>query len=457
MEEKKTASNSSPVSPFSAKKGEAKSYEWGEGVFTLLSWFKMDRVKQARVLVAGAGALGNEVVKNLALFGVGHIYVADFDRIELSNLTRSVLFREEDAYNQAFKADIVAKRAREINPQIEVTPIVGNLFSEVGFGLYRSVDVIIGCLDSRLARYLLNRMAMRAGKSWIDGSIENMTGAVKVYTPGLSCYECGLSREEFNNIMLRTGCADVVRTQTEHGRVATTPISASIVGALQVQEAMKLIHLDAATASSSATDAATQTGTVPPPPAAKPLIELVKPLKTIKPERKQTEVQPFKTLQGKMLRYEGMSCTTSIYRFASWKENCPAHERWDDVRECEQLSAKQTVGEVLEKLKGVLDVETVEINMRNNKFIDVIVSDRPEKEFQVMVPESKLDDCIKADAELRQLSYRTLFHKHFFENIDDRFPYQQLTLQQIGIPPYDVLEVTTEKGVYHIELTADAF
>ena len=122
------------------------NYEWGEGVYNLLSWFKKDKVKNARVLVAGAGALGNEVVKNLALFGVGHIYVVDFDQIELSNLTRSVLFREDDAYNHAYKAEVVAKRAMEINPQIKVTPIVGNLFSEVGFGIYRMVDVVIGCL-----------------------------------------------------------------------------------------------------------------------------------------------------------------------------------------------------------------------------------------------------------------------------------------------------------------------
>lgn len=389
-------------------------YEWGEGVFTLLSWFKKDKVKNARVLVAGAGALGNEVVKNLALFGVGHIYVVDFDRIELSNLTRSVLFREEDAYSHAYKADIVAKRAMEINPQIRVTPIVGNLFSEVGFGLYRRADVVIGCLDSRIARYLLNRLSLRAGKSWIDGSIENMTGAVKVYTPGLSCYECGLSREEFNHIMLRTGCADVVRNQVEAGRVATTPISASIVGAMQVQEAMKIIHLEA-------------DGQV-----------------------------PFKTLQGKMLRYEGMTNTTSIYRFASWKNTCPAHELWDDVKECPELSARMTVGDVLQKLRELLGVEVVEINMRNNKFIDRVISDRPEKEFEVMIPESQLDAYIKEHKELRQLSYRTLIHKNFFENIDDRFPYQQLTLQQIGIPPFDVMEVSTDKGVQHVELTGDA-
>ena len=273
-----------------------KKYEWGEGVYTLLSWFQIDKVKNAKVLVAGAGALGNEVVKNLALFGIGHIYVVDFDRIEISNLTRSVLFREEDALNHSYKAEIIAKRAMEINPQIEVTPIVGNLFSEVGLGVYRSVDVVIGCLDSRIARYLLNRLCLRAGKTWIDGSIENLTGIVQVYTPGVKCYECGLTREEFNNIMLRTGCADVVRTQTSAGRVATTPISASIIGAVQVQEALKIIHAD-----SNA---------------------------------------PFKTLEGKMYRYEGLTCSSSIYRYAQWKKNCPAHEYWNNIIEGDSLSAK---------------------------------------------------------------------------------------------------------------------
>lgn len=390
-----------------------KSYEWGDGVFTLLSWFKKEKVKDARVLVAGAGALGNEVVKNLALFGIGHIFVVDFDEIEISNLTRSVLFREEDAFNHSFKAEVVAQRAIEINPQIKVTPIVGNLFSEVGLGLYRSVDVVVGCLDSRIARYLLNRLCFRAGKTWIDGSIENMTGVVRVYTPGISCYECGLSREEFNNIMLRTGCADVVRNQSKAGRIATTPISASIIGALQVQEAMKIIHLD----------------------SDKPT--------------------PFKTLQGKMLRYDGMTCMTNIYKFASWKKNCPAHEHWENVIEGNNLSAGMTVDEMLSELKTTLGCKAVEINMRNNKFVDKIVSDSPEKEFEVMIPESKLDSYINSHEELRKLSYRTLFHKSFFENIDYDFPYQDFTLQAVGIPPFDVIQVSTDKGMRYVELSAD--
>ena len=389
-------------------------YEWGDGVYTLLSWFKKDKVKNAKVLVAGAGALGNEVVKDLALFGIGHIYVVDFDQIEISNLTRSVLFREDDAYNHSYKAEVVAKRAMEINPQIRVTPIVGNLASEVGFGLYKAVDVVIGCLDSRIARYLLNRLCMRAGKTWIDGSIENLTGVVRVYTPGVSCYECGLSREEFNNIMLRTGCADVVRTQTTAGRVATTPISASIIGAMQVQEAMKVIHQDS------------------------------------------TEPAKFKTLQGKMLHYEGMTNHMGIFKYAYWKNTCPAHERWDDVVECKDLSASMTVKEALTKLKKMFGARVVEINMRNNKFVEKIISEQPEKEFEVMIPESKLDDFINSNPELKKLSYRTLFHKLYFENIDKDFQYQNLTLQQIGIPAFDVIQVSSDTGLYYVELSADA-
>lgn len=391
-----------------------KKYEWGEGVFTLLSWFKQDKVRNAKVLVVGAGALGNEVIKNLTLFGVGTIFVCDFDRIELSNLTRSVLFREKDAYEHSYKAEVAAKRAMEINPQIKVIPIVGNLFSEVGLGIYKYVDVVIGCLDSRIARYLLNRLCMRVGKTWIDGSIENMTGVVKVYSPGINCYECNLSREEFNNIMLRTGCADVVRAQTSAGRVATTPISASIVGAMQAQEAMKIIH--------------TSDG----------------------------EPTPFKTLSGKMWRFEGMTNTINMYKYSSWKNNCPAHERWTEIIQCDELSAEMKVKEVLEKLKKILNVSVVEINMRNNKFIDKIISDRPEKEFVLHIPESKLEDTIQSNEELRKLSYRTIFHKCFYENIDESFPYMELSLIEIGIPRYDIIQVSTDKGLKYVELSKDA-
>lgn len=392
---------------------ETDRYEWGDGVFTLLSWFKKEKVKDARVLVAGAGALGNEVVKDLALFGVGHIYVVDFDRVEITNLTRSVLFREQDALDRNFKAEVVARRAMEINPQIKVTPIVGNLFSDVGLGIYRSVDVVIGCLDSRIARYLLNRLCMRAGKTWIDGSIENLTGTVRVFAPGVSCYECSLSREEFNHIMLRTGCADVVRMQASSGRVATTPISASIIGAMQAQEAMKVIH------------------------------------------RGDDDSRAFSTLEGRILYYQGMTNSMNIYRSASWKKNCPAHERWDDVIEGTGMSSDMTVGEALARLRDLLGSDFVEINLRNNKFVDYIVADDSDKEFRVMLPDSEIENHIRRSPELRKMSYRTKFLKSFFENIDSEFPYQNLTLKEIGVPYFDIIQVTSDRELHYVELAED--
>ena len=74
-----------------------------------------------------------------------------------------------------------------------------------------------------------------------------------------------------------------------------------------------------------------------------------------------------------------------------------------------------------------------------------------------MLPESKLDAYIDKDKELRQLSYKTLFHKSFYENIDCEFPYQDLTLKEIGIPPFDVVQVSTDKGMFYVELSADKF
>ena len=80
----------------------------------LISWWRQDLLAAARVLVVGAGALGNEAIKNLALLGVGTVYVIDLDTVEPSNLARSVLFRAEDG-GQA-KAVVAARRCARSTP-----------------------------------------------------------------------------------------------------------------------------------------------------------------------------------------------------------------------------------------------------------------------------------------------------------------------------------------------------
>lgn len=392
---------------------EKQAYSWGEGVYTLLSWFKTEKVKNSKVLVAGAGALGNEVVKNLALFGVGNIVVVDYDTIEISNLTRSVLFREEDAHNKSFKAEVVAKRAMEINPQIHVMPICGDLSTDVGLGLYKEMDVIIACLDSRYARYLLNAMAFRANKPWVDGAIENLDGTVRVFKPGVNCYECGLTSAEFDNIMLKTGCADVVKTNFSHGRIATTPVSASIVGAIEVQEALKLIH-------------------------------------------ENQEDKPMNvSLLGKMFKYEGERAFSKIFKFEAYHNDCPAHENWTNTIKIETLSAETNVEDALSIIKESLQAEHIEINLRNNKFVEKIITKTDEKEFSVMLPLSKTEQFIENHKDLNTLRYKDVLFQKFYENIDDYFPYKELSLLQIGIPYFDILQVSTEQGIFYVELTKD--
>ena len=101
---------------------------------SLLSWMRAERVAAARIMVVGCGALGNEVLKNLALLGVGHLTLVDFDRVEPRNLSRSILFTEQDAMTQRPKVETAAERIREISPQTEVETINGDIAYDVGLG-----------------------------------------------------------------------------------------------------------------------------------------------------------------------------------------------------------------------------------------------------------------------------------------------------------------------------------
>ena len=210
-------------------------------VLRRISTWQHERLRAATVLVAGAGALGNEILKNLALLGVGHIVLVDFDHIELPNLSRSVLFRESNRGQS--KAKVAAEAVRAINPDVAVSVINGDVAYAVGLGVFRRTDVILGGLDNRQARLALNGHAWRTGKPWVDGALAETAGAVRIFVPPEgSCYECTLSIADYQQMSLRTSCHGIAIKQAEEGKIATTPTVASIIGAMQVQEALKLLH-----------------------------------------------------------------------------------------------------------------------------------------------------------------------------------------------------------------------
>ncbi len=207
----------------------------------LISWWDQDKLGSARILVVGAGALGNEVLKNLTLLGIGNIFLIDFDRIESSNLSRSVFFRDSDRGQS--KSFVAAERAAELNPDVTITPIEDDVMTSIGLGFLKSIDVVIGCLDNREARLWVNRMCWKACVPWIDGGIQEINGVVKVYGPPEgSCYECTMTKNDYRLISLRYSCPLLKQEDIQAGRVPTAPTIASMIGGLQVQEMLKLLH-----------------------------------------------------------------------------------------------------------------------------------------------------------------------------------------------------------------------
>lgn len=212
-----------------------------QGTFDFISWWEREKVRNARVMVVGAGALGNEVIKNLALMGVGHLFIVDFDNIEAANLSRSVLFRPSD--NKRSKAEVAAARAKSINPEIHVQYLNGDATTAVGLGIFRRMDAIIGCLDNREARLAINRFCYWVNKPWVDGAIQELLGLMRVFVPGQgACYECTLTEQSLRDLSLRYSCPLLARQNILLGKVPTTPTIASIIGGMQSQEALKLIH-----------------------------------------------------------------------------------------------------------------------------------------------------------------------------------------------------------------------
>jgi molybdopterin/thiamine biosynthesis adenylyltransferase len=211
------------------------------GTLRLMSWWEHDKVEAAKVMIVGAGALGNEVIKNLALMGVGHLFIIDRDTIEAANLSRSILFREAD--NGRRKTDVAAESVKGINPQVKVKTFDGDVNLDLGLGVFRRMDVVVGCLDNREARLSVNRFCWKVDKPWVDGAIEELFGIARVFVPNRgACYECTLSDADWQMLNQRVPCKDLAMRNILLGKVPTTPTISSIIAGVQSQEALKLIH-----------------------------------------------------------------------------------------------------------------------------------------------------------------------------------------------------------------------
>ncbi len=209
--------------------------------FRLIGWWDQEKIRAARVLVIGAGALGNEILKNLALLGFVNIVVVDLDSIEASNLSRSILYRAADVGRR--KADAAAEAVKNIFPEANVHAITADVVHGLGLGLFGWADIVLAGLDNREARLWINRACWKMNKPWIDGAIEGINGVARVFVPGTPpCYECTLGETDWAILNQRMSCNLLALENSSEGKVATTPTISSIIAGLQVQEAVKLLH-----------------------------------------------------------------------------------------------------------------------------------------------------------------------------------------------------------------------
>lgn len=367
----------------------------------LIPWWDQERLRQARVMVVGAGALGNEILKNLALLGVGRILIADLDDIEDTNLTRAILFRKSDTGRA--KALVAAEKVREVNPDVQAEAHVGDVNYDLGLGVYREMDLVFGALDNREARVTINANCWKLGIPWVDGAIEMIQGVARVFVPGegAPCYECTMSELDYKLLSQRRSCALLSRDDVLQGKVPTTPTVASVIGGIQVQEAVKLLHAD----------------------------------------------RQLPTLAGRGFFFNGLTHDSYLVQY-QYREDCPAHEHMFEIVELDASAATLTGREMLALVQADLgSAARVEFERELCTHLRCVQCAETREYFRslgrVTVSEATCPKC-------GELCDPVLTH-----SLGGEETYLDRTLAKLGVPPYDIVTGRAGLNMRHYLLAAD--
>jgi len=148
-------------------------------------------LRNAKVLIVGMGGLGNPVAMYLAAAGVGTLYLADGDHVEITNLQRQILFNEQDIQNN--KADVACEKVQRQNPDITIEAIDEMLDEELCDYYLEQVDLVLDCTDNISTRYLINQACINHKKPLIVGAATGFDGQQLVIDPrdpDSACYHC---------------------------------------------------------------------------------------------------------------------------------------------------------------------------------------------------------------------------------------------------------------------------
>ncbi len=186
------------------------------------------KLKDASVLVVGAGGLGSPAAYYLAAAGIGRLGIADFDQVDETNLHRQILHFASDVGRD--KTESAAEKLHGINPFIEIVQHKARLSSENALKIFRDYDVIVDGTDNFATRYLVNDACVLLNKPNVYGSIFRFEGQVSVFWAAKGpCYRC---------LYPEPPPPGEVPSCAEAGVFGVLP---GIVGSLQASEAIKLV------------------------------------------------------------------------------------------------------------------------------------------------------------------------------------------------------------------------
>lgn len=148
-----------------------------------------EKLKQAKVFIAGAGGLGSPVAIYLAVAGVGQIRIVDRDVVELSNLNRQILHWDKDIARG--KAESAGEKLQQMNSDIKIEVIAESITEDNILKLVGDCQLIVDAMDNFPTRYLLNKAALKREVPLFHGSVYGLDGMVSTIIPGeTACFRC---------------------------------------------------------------------------------------------------------------------------------------------------------------------------------------------------------------------------------------------------------------------------
>ena len=181
-----------------------------------------EKLKRARVFIAGAGGLGSPAAIYLTAAGVGMIRVVDHDRVELSNLNRQVLHWDEDVGKK--KAASAAEKLKKINHEVKIEAIEETITDANVFQLIAGFDVLVDAMDNLPIRYLLNKAAIEKNIPFFHGAVYGFEGRAMTILPGITaCLRC------------------VYRGDLPKEKIPVIGVTPAVIGCIQATEVIKYI------------------------------------------------------------------------------------------------------------------------------------------------------------------------------------------------------------------------